>query len=316
MGKFKWNRETLVSYLGGDEEDLKTLRTRLTDLLLQHDKLYHSCRNKGAKSQQEEFIYSILGQLPDYVQDASHNTRRMQGIMGLVCVIKRDYKAREPRPPTTQMSQWRESSSSSSSGSSGSEESEDSDEEEEEEANNIINNNRAPRIKTEPIESSRKSSVVIVNTRTLPNDIEIDPTSTRPVEPKHEPSARSARAGEEIKPPAERVAKQPRSHAFSHDLLARNIWVINEPDPSRHGLCTVQELALGLSSVDSAPQLTELNFTDWLLNVKNQCGYDSTIHRLEYRPSATEFPLSSGRPMTAYRVVESVARCFECAATC
>ncbi|PWY73692.1 hypothetical protein BO70DRAFT_111368 [Aspergillus heteromorphus CBS 117.55] len=297
MGKFKWNRETLISYLGGDERDLRGLRIRLTDLLLTHDKLYNSCSRASGRSQQQEFILSVISDLPDYVQDASSNLRRMQGIMGLVCVIKRDHKAKQRLMMTAPTGNYLDIKRYDSSDSAG-EESDGSEAAHETRARVVATGNETE-TESEPIEFTRQSSPAVTLTRSLYyNDLETDRASTiaysvGPVERKLKDE--SSTPGAEGPKLRAGYLEEQSPHLY-HDLLSRNIWVINEVNSSRHGLCTVQELTAGLVSVDTVPLLTELNFPDWLLIVKNQCGYDATVHRLEYRPSAKESP--AGRPMT------------------
>ncbi|OOF96538.1 hypothetical protein ASPCADRAFT_506191 [Aspergillus carbonarius ITEM 5010] len=104
QGGFKWSREKLLSYLGGDEGDLNILKIELTDLLLEHDKMYTSCRTKDGRAQQKIFILAHIIKLKPYVQDC--NLRRLEGLMGLARVVKRSYKAGERyRSVTVRMSQ-------------------------------------------------------------------------------------------------------------------------------------------------------------------------------------------------------------------
>ncbi|PYI05854.1 hypothetical protein BO78DRAFT_446727 [Aspergillus sclerotiicarbonarius CBS 121057] len=147
----------------------------------------------------------------------------------------------------------------------------------------------------EPVEPGHEGLLHTVEEQTPPNDVKMMPNTAdafEPIQPNPHISKMVAKA---------RKTQMPTDHfeEFGLNLLARNIWVVNETDPSRHGLCAIQELRIGLYQPNNEiPCLTDLNFIDWLLTTKEQCGYDETIHRLEYRSASTISPLVLGEPMT------------------
>ncbi|PWY74604.1 hypothetical protein BO94DRAFT_524565 [Aspergillus sclerotioniger CBS 115572] len=266
QGRFKWTRERLISYLGGDENDLGILKVELTDLLLEHDKMYLSCRTRDGRAQQRKFILANITKIRPYVQDC--NLRRLEGLMGLARVVKRTYKAGERyKSVTAQMSQSRQDDGEKNNGTEG--------------------------------ELKDKTDIMVFTPIPTPTPTPTlnTPKPNQPIKPKPQLPRTIAKARNLL---AKRQVPTHQFPDFGLNLLARNIWVVNETDPNRHGLCAIQELQIGpYYPTDRIPCLTDLNFIEWVITTKEQCGYNEELHRLEYRPSATVSPLVvSGQVLT------------------
>lgn len=103
-------------------------------------------------------------------------------------------------------------------------------------------------------------------------------------------------------PKRQKPSPQPTTLTPLHTLLLTgNIWVLNEPNPRAHGLCAIQELLAPAPTPaeqkDSPPPslLTRLDFERWIGTVMEQCGYDGSVHRLEYRAPASVGSFARGR---------------------
>ncbi|RAL03391.1 uncharacterized protein BO80DRAFT_488272 [Aspergillus ibericus CBS 121593] len=306
-GKFKWSRENLISYLGGDENDLNTVKIELTNLLLDHGMMHRSCANLEGRVQQEKFILCNLPKIHPYVRSCTR--QRLQGLMGLVSIIKRNYKSGE----RYKIAAARRSQSLQSGG----EERINSEGELDDKANVITATNpgksadestvitEAPThedpiviashdtVETastttfNPIEHRHEGFLGAAEEQPLPNEVQMTSTNNR---------LTSNIKTEARNPPTNKQPPTSDSKSFnlSHSFLTRNIWVINETDPTRHGLCTIQELRTSPHHPsERIPNLNDLNFIDWIIIIKDQCGYDETIHRLEYRPASTVAPWES-----------------------
>ncbi|RJE22707.1 hypothetical protein PHISCL_04968 [Aspergillus sclerotialis] len=82
--------------------------------------------------------------------------------------------------------------------------------------------------------------------------------------------------------PSEPLPKRPRTESNPSRLVneTANIWIVNEVNSERHGLCCIQDLQRSETSEQFA-----LDFESWIEYAKTQCGYDSSVHRLEYQSS-------------------------------
>lgn len=74
--------------------------------------------------------------------------------------------------------------------------------------------------------------------------------------------------------------------------------MVNEVENESHGLCPIMDLVKKDRDQNDL-QPSNLDFDHWMLTVQAHCGYDYTVHRLEYWPSATIIlPSMIGRPFT------------------
>lgn len=95
-------------------------------------------------------------------------------------------------------------------------------------------------------------------------------------------------------PRTKRVKLSSRSDRILDLLENGTIWALNEPRPDSHGLVSIQELLAQPESTEE-PKVTDLDFQAWVNSVTEQCGYDPSLHRLEYRAPEKVLPLVGGQ---------------------
>jgi hypothetical protein len=265
-----WNQKLFATYLGATEKDIHELRRVLTQLMYAHGKLDKGYKSKAARTELQEWIQSNLHKLPGFVQDACSNQTRMRGLMGMAYKIKNEHpdylSARRRRIQAAELP------SSSDQGSSV-----------------VYGSQRVGREDNHKVDR-------------LPSSVPSNAVN-RQVNAVDEAGAAVAVQGQTtIEPVSKRARTTPDQAALLQphlpDLLSRNIWVLNEVDPSRHGLCAMQDLLTTPESrkIDFIPRLMDLDFDHWLSIVEVQCGYDFAVHRLEYRPPAKMVPQSLALP--------------------
>ncbi|XHG02483.1 hypothetical protein AWENTII_005833 [Aspergillus wentii] len=269
-----WNQKTLASYLGGTPKELSELKNALTHLMQTHGKLKQTFKSIAMRTELKNFLESNLRILPPFVQDATSNATRMDGLMGMAYKIKNEYvqQSREKRDSFVEMATTSDNSDS--------------------------NDNEEPEESEPPSQQQPQSQPQIV-VKEGPNSNNNNNTQQNAPEPANynhnhnnhnrtsgEGSAAAMEESHPAEPPSKRNKISPRPPG--PDILARNIWVLNEIDHTKHGLCSIQELLRNEDprNPNPAPQLADLGYDHWINIVQAHCGYDFTVHRLEYRPPA------------------------------
>lgn len=290
-------------------------------LMKSHDAINKSFKTKAAKNELKELILSNLDELPALVRDARTNKVRMEGLMGLAIKINNSRKqyGREKmaslvinKPPVA--------NENGNNDNGNNDEDTSEEDEEEDESDDESSNGDGPEIhKTN--DSQPRPQVNGARNHETPlesrghdrtHDIRSDHSRTSDSRANRSSPAVVVDNTSAIEPPNKRrrplapMALQyplsgpslPQYQRPSFDFSARNIWVVNEVDHGSHGLCPVMELVKKDSNKDHL-QLSDLDFDHWMLIVQAHCGYDYTVHRLEYRPSVTTImPSIIGRPFT------------------
>ncbi|EAW13898.1 uncharacterized protein ACLA_069280 [Aspergillus clavatus NRRL 1] len=276
-----WNQKLFASYLGGTGQELAELRRALTELMATHDKLNKAYKSKAARAELKEFLESNLYRLPTFVQDAGFSATRMDGLMGMAYKIKNEYihfqQARERQNLAIEPS----ASTSEQVPGFGYE-------------GEVVEQVPLPEI-SQPTSPAPINSVPsnddIVQRFTAVNDTgsTVPPVEEPVVEPPNKRQRTTPSQPSQPSPP--QPPQQP-------DLLSHNIWVLNEVNPARHGLCSMQELLTSeeARNPNHIPRLIDLDFAHWLSIVQTQCGYSFTTHRLEYRPPSTVMSRSAQLP--------------------
>ncbi|RHZ70653.1 hypothetical protein CDV55_107167 [Aspergillus turcosus] len=265
-----WNQKLFATYLGGTDKEIHELRRVLTQLMTAHGKLDKGYKSKAARTELQEWIQSNLHRLPGFVQDACFNKTRMDGLMGMAYKIKNEHvhylAARGRQIPAA------EPPSSIDQGSSVVHGSQRVEQEDNHEVDQLPSSNPSNTVDQQVNAVDVAGAAVTVQEETVA-----------------EPASKRAKTT-----PTQAAPPQPSLP----DLLSRNIWVLNEVDPSKHGLCSMQDLLTTPESrkIDFIPRLIDLDFDHWLSIVEAQCGYDFTAHRLEYRPPANVVSRSLGLP--------------------
>ncbi|KAK9567953.1 hypothetical protein V6Z88_002280 [Aspergillus fumigatus] len=267
-----WNQKLFATYLGGTDKEIHELRRVLTQLMSAHGKLDKGYKSKAARTELQEWIQSNLHRLPGFVQDACFNRTRMDGLMGMAYKIKNEhvhYLAARGRP-----NHAAEPPSSTFDQGSGV----------------VHGSQRVEREDNRDVFDQPISSLPSNAVEQQVNAIEVaGPVADVQEETIAEPPSKRARTT--------LVQTAPLQPPLP-DLLSRNIWVLNEVNPAKHGLCSMQDLLTTPESrkIDFVPRLIDLDFDHWLSIVEAQCDYDFTAHRLEYRPPANVVSRSLGLP--------------------
>lgn len=317
-----WNQAALANYLGGSEDEIATVRRGLVQLMKSYDTIHKSFKTKAAKNELKELLLSNLDKLPELVRDARENDVRLEGLMGLAYKVNNSHKqyGREKlasmitnKPPevsnndnnddngdedesSCEESGEEEDSSDDDSSTGNGPETHKSNDPPRPEANGTKNHER-------PSESRGHEWTHEIRSDHSRSDSRANHSSPAVVADRSsaaEPPNKRMRPLEPLAPPTPLsgplLPSQYQKPSF--DLSVRNIWVVNEADNESHGLCPVMELVKKDSDHNNL-QISDLDFDHWMLVVQAHCGYDYTIHRLEYRPSATIIlPSMIGRPFT------------------
>jgi hypothetical protein len=264
-----WNQKLFATYLGATDKDIHELKRVLTQLMSEHGKCDKGYKSKAARTELQEWIQSNLHRLPGFVQDACFNKTRMDGLMGMAYKIKNEHMhylaARRPMQPA-------EPPSSIDQGSPVVRENQRVGQEDNHEVDQRPCSNPRNAVNLQANAVDEAGAAVTVQEVTITEPVS-ERASTTPTLPAL------------LQPPLP-------------DLLSRNIWVLNEVDPSRHGLCAMQDLLTTPESrkIGFIPRLMDLDYDHWLSIVEVQCGYDFDAHRLEYRPPTNMLPHSRTLP--------------------
>lgn len=316
-----WNQAALANYLGGSEDEIATVRRGIVQLMKSYDAIHKSFKTKAAKNELKELLLSNLDKLPALVRDARTNDVRMEGLMGLAYKVNNAHKqyGREKmasmitnKPPEVRNNDDNDNGDDDESSSEESGE-EDSSDDDSSTGNGpgIHRSNEQPRPEINgtgncdrPSESrghERTHGIRSDHSRSQSRANYSSPAVVVDRSSAVGPPNKRIRPSEPLAPPTPLSGPLPSFPQYqkpSYDLSVRNIWVVNEVDNESHGLCPVIELVKKDCDKNNL-QLSDLDFDHWMLIVQAHCSYDYTIHRLEYRPSATIIlPSMIGRPFT------------------
>lgn len=318
-----WNQTALEAYLGGPKEDVKNVRRALRQLMKSHGKLNSNFKKREAKHELKHLLLSNLDKLPPLVHDAPSNNIRMDGLMGLAYKInnmQKQYGRDKQASLTTPPGRGENGDDSDEDGAEGSDNEMNAGPEPSQsqprpkpngtsdrdgmqdtrglgKGHNIAHGTRSDHSRASDIRTNRSISAVVDDSHaTEPQNKRI-----RTLPPQQEPEFRppppqpSQRQSQSLFQPHLLYQPQPQNQEL--DLLARNIWVVNEVNHESHGLCPFLELTE--NSTKDHLRISDLDFDRWVSIVQVQCGYDYTIHRLEYRPSPTVImPVMMAQPIT------------------
>ncbi|EYE95688.1 uncharacterized protein EURHEDRAFT_411963, partial [Aspergillus ruber CBS 135680] len=322
-----WNQAAFANYLGGSEDEIATVRRGLVQLMKSYDAIHKSFKTKAAKNGLKELLLLNLDKLLVLVRDAHTNDVRLEGLMGLAYKVNNSHKqyGREKmafiitnKPPAVRDNDENDGNDD------GDESSSEESGEEEDSSDGGSSTGNGPGI--HKFNDQLKREVNDTRNRDTPSesrgherirDIRSDHSishSRSHSRANHSSPAVVLNRDSAAEPPNKRMRPSeplaplktlsgpfpsfPQYQKPSYNLPVRNIWVVNEVDNESHGLCPIMELVKKDTDKNNL-QLSDLDFDHWLLIVQAHCGYDYSIHRLEYRPSATiTLPLMIGRSFT------------------
>ena len=324
-----WNQSILANFLGGSEDDITELRRAVTQLMKSHNKLYKNYKHKAAKNEMRSFFLANVNKLPKLVRDVASNPVRMDGLMGMAIKINNGYKqhGRDRRTATANVP----ANMSPEQSDHGDEDDVEEDSDNETPSGNDpaaykaagdsqprpATNGTRDRGSTQSSEGThdRTQGDSQDTGRDRTNDTKSDSSRASDSGANHSSPAVVLDGSHAEEPPSKRIRtipppqpfprpqpqSQPQTARPRFDLLARNIWVVNEIDYESHGLCPTEEIVKN-SDQDGAQDhllISDLDFDRWILIIQAQCGFDYTVHRLEYRPSpAVIMPTLLSHPIT------------------
>lgn len=325
-----WNQSVLANFLGGSEDEVVDVRRAVTQLMKTQDKLYKNYKTKVAKNELRSFFLANLDKLPELVRDVASNPVRMDGLMGLAFKVNNGYK---------QYGRDRHTTAANVPANTPPEQSDHGDEDDvEEQSDQEATGGSGPEMHkavsagqprpatngTRDRGSTQSFEGVHDISQGNSHDTGHDRANDSRSDYNRASDSRANRSSPAVvldgfhaeEPPSKRMRTIPPPQLFpqlsqpqsrsqtprpSFDLLARNIWVVNEIDYGSHGLCSIQELIKqgDLDGTQDHPLVSDLDFDHWILIIQAQCGYDYTLHRLEYRPSPTAImPTLLSHPIT------------------
>lgn len=317
-----WNLKAFATYFDSTEGEVYAVSTALTRVMRAHPLPGPTFRTKSEKTALEDFLRAHLHELPACVADAGENTARMDALgglfrrtksQGMVYLLRDDgegesvqgvgrkrgggkggeRRKKSAKGTARQGDEAKERNGEKQDKRDEAQEGDRKTNKHDEQAQDRAQGEHVASNNNSDSDSEGESSWASTET-----DSGTDSSSSEEEETDSEdsPTNQNTTMATTASEPAPKRIKTERNHPANalsplHTLLLiGNIWVLNESNPRKHGLCSIQELM-----TTRTPQLTGLDFDRWMASVKEQCGYDASLHRLEYRAPASVGSFTRGK---------------------